>query len=623
MERVHFQQEQMLPELKDLVEKGLFTPAETKRILRRRTQYETTLVRRVARKGDYLRYAAYEMQLEALRRKRAQRLQIKGPSTLSDYALVRRQFHIFERALKKFKDDVGLWVEYIRAAQREGARALVGRITARALQLHPRVPALYILAAQHELRHLAPTAARSLLQRGLRLNKSSAHLWAEYVRMELGFVESVRRRWSVLGITLDGARMDVEEEETESAAAQKAILDGAIVKEVVSSAAKELPTLELFSALARAIRTYPAAKNLTRALLEHLYEQLDAALPESADARRMHATRRLDAFADRPQRGFLADEEGEDADADADADALGTEAFVDALRAANEELRNAAVVAGAGSDTARAYASFVAEWCAGGIDANLKMYLVGSLGALAKGAEKGKGAELPHPLVLSTHLTLSTSLLRTPSSSPVSAEKVCSLARRYTRLRASSAGVWLGRLEAERARGAENEVRRVWEEAREAVGSRDGDEDVRGVWMWGFEALGIQDEDAFETALKRTLDAPDLHGALLVRYVLSAGGFEDAKKRVNAAGRTFRVSAEAWARIFEGLAERGGCMDEGAGDAGDGGRAGDDVGQAVEVGCALEAVYGHWQARDAVGAAVRWAGWLVGQGRGPEAVGVV
>lgn len=53
---------------------------------------------------------------------------------MSDYALVRRQFQIFERALKKFKGDVGLWIQYVQVAKREGARALVGRITARYVQ---------------------------------------------------------------------------------------------------------------------------------------------------------------------------------------------------------------------------------------------------------------------------------------------------------------------------------------------------------------------------------------------------------------------------------------------------------------------------------------------------------
>lgn len=56
--------------------------------------------------------------------------------SVSDYALVRRQFHIFERALKKFKSDVGLWIQYVQVAKKEGARSLVGRITARYVLLH-------------------------------------------------------------------------------------------------------------------------------------------------------------------------------------------------------------------------------------------------------------------------------------------------------------------------------------------------------------------------------------------------------------------------------------------------------------------------------------------------------
>lgn len=81
----------MLAELKDLVQKGLFTQVslgvisqgrlsitfaqnEIKQIMKKRTAYETALVRRVAKKNDFLRYAAYEMGLEALRRKRVERI---------------------------------------------------------------------------------------------------------------------------------------------------------------------------------------------------------------------------------------------------------------------------------------------------------------------------------------------------------------------------------------------------------------------------------------------------------------------------------------------------------------------------------------------------------------------
>lgn len=41
--------------------------------MKKRTAFETALVRRVAKKADFLRYASYEMGLEQLRRKRVER----------------------------------------------------------------------------------------------------------------------------------------------------------------------------------------------------------------------------------------------------------------------------------------------------------------------------------------------------------------------------------------------------------------------------------------------------------------------------------------------------------------------------------------------------------------------
>lgn len=119
----------------------------------------------------------------------------------------------------------------------------------RALQLHPNKPALFILAASHELDHHSPSAARMLLQRGIRLNPESMDMWKEYVKMELGFIESLRRRWDVLGIKVPeeaqkntgdpGGEMLGEEYEGDAgAAARRKVMEGAIVESVISSAAR-------------------------------------------------------------------------------------------------------------------------------------------------------------------------------------------------------------------------------------------------------------------------------------------------------------------------------------------------------------------------------------------------
>lgn len=197
-----------------------------------------------------------------------------------------RVISIFERAVRKFRYDLAVWHAYISWAKSRGMRVVVGRVYARALQLHPGSTQLWIDAAAHELgANSSPTAARALLQRGIRINKlpfaapaqaplsadgkagqkrkaaprrrkrgdkraklegegsasdeqnssddehpaqeptpsstpspspsaSSSRatikladkecdllrLWVEYVRMELVFVERIRRRWAVLGI---------------------------------------------------------------------------------------------------------------------------------------------------------------------------------------------------------------------------------------------------------------------------------------------------------------------------------------------------------------------------------------------------------------------------------------
>lgn len=163
---------------------------------------------------------------------------------MSDHSLVKRQFQIFERALKKFKSDVDLWIQYIQVAKREGARTLIGKVVARydmkisgrdgmtltcayrALQLHPNVPALYILGAAHEVENQSPSAARTLLQRGLRVNKESIELWTEYVRMEIGFAETMGRRWSVLGIDAREEEREIMEGGIAAAAVRHAVAAG-------------------------------------------------------------------------------------------------------------------------------------------------------------------------------------------------------------------------------------------------------------------------------------------------------------------------------------------------------------------------------------------------------------
>lgn len=148
---------------------------------------------------------------------------------------------------------------------------IVSETASSALSLHPTSPPLFIIAASHELdTALSPAGARTLLQRGLRINPDSVALWTEYVRMELGYCEGLRRRWKVLGL---------ETSNSEDASPREAILSGAIIRAVISSATQSLPTLELLGSIQSLLQSYPT--ELRAGLIEHLHSEFATRDPGS------------------------------------------------------------------------------------------------------------------------------------------------------------------------------------------------------------------------------------------------------------------------------------------------------------------------------------------------------
>ncbi|KAF0520632.1 U3 small nucleolar RNA-associated protein 6 [Gigaspora margarita] len=201
-ETVQYYLEKMVPELEDYERKELFSKQEIKSIIRQRTNFEYSLKKRPCQKDDFLKYIEYEINLEKLRKKRKERLAIKGKTSISDYAIIRRIYHIFDRAVIKFKGDISLWLQYIEFAKSAGAGKLLGKIFGSALQLHPTKPLFWILAAKWEFETNANiTASRALLQRSLRLNPSSIQLWHEYFKLELVYIEKIKSRRKILGIS--------------------------------------------------------------------------------------------------------------------------------------------------------------------------------------------------------------------------------------------------------------------------------------------------------------------------------------------------------------------------------------------------------------------------------------
>lgn len=178
-----------------------------------------------------MRYIAYEMAVDELRRKRKARLAVQSNHSVSDSSIVRNIHLIFSRAVRRFPSDVALWMQYFNYCANADRTTSLTKIFTRALELHPHATALWILAAQHEYSVNANMlAARVLLQRAIRLNETSRQVWLEYCRLELVYMHKLAARMLLAGMDIDAARVGpvaaplhhVVDDEDEAAAQRKA-----------------------------------------------------------------------------------------------------------------------------------------------------------------------------------------------------------------------------------------------------------------------------------------------------------------------------------------------------------------------------------------------------------------
>lgn len=238
--------EDMVPELEDLEKRGFFTKAELRSVVKKRTNFEYMLKRRAAKVADFVRYVEYEIALEELRSLRSRMMGGSGKRSLADYCIVRRVHFVLERATRKFRGDLRLWVRWLDFCRASHSSRQTSRVLAKAIKLHPTVPGLWTRAAAWEFEHKRDgSAARKLMQRGLRMCPKSQQLWAEYFHFELLYAAQLRARRAVLGLSV-GSKEALEAEEggegddTEGAGAE-ALLRGAVAGAVFEQAEAAFP----------------------------------------------------------------------------------------------------------------------------------------------------------------------------------------------------------------------------------------------------------------------------------------------------------------------------------------------------------------------------------------------
>lgn len=423
------------------------------------------------------------------------------------------------------------------------------------------------------------------------------------MRMELGFIESLRRRWDVLGIDEKGKKKAVDDDPSErimghggeaqdismeddldayegdeGRAARLQIMDGGIVKSVISSAALAIPKIALFESLKDLISSYPSPKKLCQSLLAHLYEVLNHTLPKHPQAILLLASRFLES-------------QGEE--------------FVEGLRLANEELLTR-VKDNDQEAFLEVYANFIEGWFLKLVDDDL-VRLMASLTSLIQRAR-------PSPSLLSVHIKL---LMHSSSGSPA---KVLWIADKYTRQVPTSPRVWLARLAVEKQLSDEP-TEKCWAEARRSIVGTD--EERIEIWTWGLLTAEspLAKKELHERLLKESMQDVSLRGvheALLVRYVgvlhevgvePNSGLMSDQEKGcvnwlhwIRHMAKTCLTTGRVWRQVFARVSEA--C----------------EEGEKEKV---LGEIYELWKKDEGIEATIEWGRWLLVHGKGREATEIV
>ena len=161
-EQVQAVLDQMVPALRDFLDKGIFSEDEVKAIVTRRRESEYLLRRRSCRKSDYARYIDAEMNLEKLRVLRKKRVMAqkraeerenkqkenpngkeddnrkgsnKSESSVGDPSIVQLIHFLYVRAKRKWKHDLSWHLQHAEFSKEAKSFQMLGKIYAEALQV--------------------------------------------------------------------------------------------------------------------------------------------------------------------------------------------------------------------------------------------------------------------------------------------------------------------------------------------------------------------------------------------------------------------------------------------------------------------------------------------------------
>ncbi|GIY84756.1 u3 small nucleolar RNA-associated protein 6 homolog [Caerostris darwini] len=279
-ELVHLRLEHTLPELEEMERIGLCNRKEIRSIVKKRNDLEYKLRRKQKRKEDFLKYIEYEMNLLNLVAMRRERLLCESKKTEIDTSIAKRINRLFKGVISRYPEDEKLWLDQIQFCKEMKWYDTINALQTRLLQVHSKNPSLWVMAAKWEMEETrSPENARKIFQRGVLINPLSSHLWREYFRMELMYIDLIHKRRAVLE-THNMKETNSDEDD--------AVLNGQIANIVYDKAIEAFDDIEYALSFIEICLDF----EFGRRHIEYIFKDVTERFPEKEET--------LDALAKRP-----------------------------------------------------------------------------------------------------------------------------------------------------------------------------------------------------------------------------------------------------------------------------------------------------------------------------------
>jgi len=264
--------EEMLGEVEQMERVNLLEPKEVKELIKKRKHFEYKIQKKTKEKGDFLGYIQYETNLLSLLAMRRESTGYEHKKSEIEGAIRVRINKLFKILEHRFQSDVSVWLSHIHFLKSSGWEASVSRIYLRMLQVHSDKPGLWVAAAQWEFETLGnEDNGRQILLRGLRFLPTSWTLHREYLKLELIYVDKLKKRSEVLGGV--GREKKEKDEGDEEEDEKDDVTDCAIVRLVAKAAVEAVNEPEFVVSLLATLHAYPFAASVEEEVMGLLQER--------------------------------------------------------------------------------------------------------------------------------------------------------------------------------------------------------------------------------------------------------------------------------------------------------------------------------------------------------------